>query len=57
MLGLDVPTVAVQRKADVQMTVARFNATAWDFSEGDRLAAVMKDGKVTVKLTTAWGRT
>ena len=56
MLGIDVPTVAVQRKADVQMTMSQFNAQRWDFEEGDRLSAVMKDGKVLVKLTSAWGR-
>lgn len=57
MLGIYVPRVAVQRKADLVMGVDSFNARTWEFREGDKLTATMKDGNIVVRLTSAWEAT
>lgn len=52
MLGLEVPRVAVQRKAETLMDESTFNRHYWSFGPGDKLAVAEKDGKLVVKLTT-----
>jgi hypothetical protein len=54
IMGIDVPSVRIQRKADLGMTVKDFNATPWDIRDGDRLTVQGKDGLLLVKLTKAW---
>ena len=54
IMGIDVPSVRVQRKADLGMTLNDFNATDWEIRDGDRLSVSGKDGLLIVKLTKAW---
>lgn len=54
LLGIDVPTVAVQRRGERTMTISEFNRQVWDFNEGDRLTVTCKDGRLAVKVKTGW---
>jgi hypothetical protein len=54
MFGLSVPSVRIQRKADLGMTVADFQATEWDIRDGDRMTVQGRDGLLIVKLTKGW---
>lgn len=56
LLGITVPTVAVQRRADLEMMQAQFNNQYWQFEDGDKLTVTCKDGRLVVRLTSAWGR-
>ena len=54
ILGFSVPRVAVQRRADVEMSADMFNRTIWDFADGDKLTATMRDGMLRVRIVKGW---
>ncbi len=54
MLGINVPSIRIQRKAELGMSLDEFNAQDWHIRDGDRLTVTGKDGLLIVKLARAW---